>query len=354
MRLSRIAPSHLILLASTCVLLLVSSNLNWPKEYWKGILRSDARGYYAWLPALFIHHDLQFEFQESIENPQTDPRHRAVYRVPVGDTYSNKYFIGTAAAELPFFLMAHLITVLSDGNADGYSFYYQFFINLAGVFYALAGLFFLRRLLLRMHFSESVIAWTLVALLFATNLFYYSIIEPGMSHIYSFAFCSAFLYFVHDWLHSSKARALILAAFCLGMMMLIRPVNGIVLLAIPLFGVSFSDVFTRIKAALLQGKFVFPVMVFSAIVAIQPLMWFFQTGHFFIDSYPGEVFHFDQPHIFDFLFSYKKGAFLYTPILLIALLGYVFSPKAKRSQLYYGISWGIGLLYLLSSWWNWW
>lgn len=347
-------PSRLILMVSNCILLLVSSNLNWAKDYWKGILRSDARGYYAWLPALFIHHDLQFDFQETVENPQTDPRHRAVYRVPVDNTYSNKYFIGTASAELPFFLIAHSITLLTRGTADGYSFFYQLFINLAGIFYALAGLIFLRRLLLNMHFSEAVVSWTIVALLFASNLFYYSIIEPGMSHIYSFAFASAFLYAIHAWLHFAQKKHLLLAAFCLGMMVLIRPVNGLLLFTIPLLGTSLSDVFARIKTAFFQGQLLFPVMLFSAIVAIQPLIWYVQTGHLVIDSYPGEDFHFLEPHVFAFLFSYKKGAFLYTPILMIALLGYGFVPKLKRPQLYYGIGWGALLIYVLSSWWNWW
>ena len=48
----------------------VSSNLNWGKDHWKGILEADAKGYYAYLPAIFIYHDLNFGFFEKIEKEQ--------------------------------------------------------------------------------------------------------------------------------------------------------------------------------------------------------------------------------------------------------------------------------------------
>lgn len=347
-------PSAFILLLSACVLLLVSSNLNWPKDYWKGILRSDARGYYAWLPAVFIYQDLSFEFQNTVENPQTDPRHQAVYRIPKENSVTNKYFCGTALAELPFFLTAHILTLLSSGNADGYSFLYQLFINLAGIFYALCGLYFLRRLLLQFKFSESTITWTLIAILFATNLFYYSIIEPGMSHVFSFAFVSAFLFYTHAWFRNPQTRLLLLASVCFGMIILIRPVNGFILLATPLLASSWDDFLMRIRSLLNSPKIIFPILITSSIIAIQPILWKIQTGNFFLDSYPGEDFHFLQPHLIDFLFSYKKGAFLYTPLLAVGLAGYLFLPKEKRPQLVYGSAWGLALVYILSSWWNWW
>lgn len=348
------SPSVVFLILSTCILLLVSSNLKWPRDYWKGILCSDARGYYAWLPAIFIYHDLQFDFQKTIENPQTDPRHQSVYRVRVEDSYSNKYFIGTSLAELPFFLIAHIITKMTGGISDGYSFFYQLFINLAGIFYAFVGLIYLRNLLVRLHFSESVISWTIISTLFASNLFYYSIIEPGMSHVYSFAFACAFLYNIHSWLYNVSKKHLFAAAFCMGMLVLIRPINGLILFTIPILGNSFSIFFTRIKAIIISGQFLIPVLITTIIVAIQPLFWKLQTGYFFIDSYPGEDFHFMQPHFLQFLFSYKKGAFLYTPMLLVGLLGYFFTPKPKRPQIIFGLFWGFIVILILSSWWNWW
>ena len=348
------SPSRIGLLFSGILLLLVSSNLNWPKDYWKGILRSDARGYYAWLPAVFIYGDLSFQFQETVENPQTDPRHRAVYRIPVGDKITNKYFVGTAVAEVPFFLLAHAITLATGGIPDGYSFWYAFFINLAGIFYTLAGLFFLRRLLLERGVSENVLTWTLLALLFGSNLFYYSILEPGMSHVYSFACVAAFLWYMHSWFHVPARKSLVGAALFMGLIILIRPVNGIIVLAIPLMAHSWDHFKTQIKVLLKPSMLLLPVCAGLLIVFIQPLLWKLQTGHFTVDSYPGEVFHFSNPHPIDFLFSYKKGALLYTPILLLSLVGYTLKLDSDRKLTIYAIVWGLLVLYVLSSWWNWW
>ena len=50
----------LVLIAFT--LLIITSNINWGGEKWKGTLESDAKGYYAYNPAIFIYHDLSFNF----------------------------------------------------------------------------------------------------------------------------------------------------------------------------------------------------------------------------------------------------------------------------------------------------
>jgi len=44
----------------------------WEKEM--GVIRSDAKGYYGYLPAAFIHHDLKFEHPEvyAAENNNTN------------------------------------------------------------------------------------------------------------------------------------------------------------------------------------------------------------------------------------------------------------------------------------------
>jgi hypothetical protein len=175
-----------------------------------------------------------------------------------------------------------------------------------------------------------------------------------MSHVFSFAFISAFLFYTHAWFRNPQTRLLLLASVCLGMIILIRPVNGFILLATPLLASSWDDFLTRIRLLLNSPKIVFPILITSSIIAIQPILWKIQTGNFFLDSYPGEDFHFLQPHLIDFLFSYKKGAFLYTPILALCLVGYLFLPKEKRPQLIYGSAWGLALVYILSSWWNWW
>ena len=38
-----------------------------PEQSWDRVINSDGKGYYAYLPAIFIYHDLQFKFVEQYE-----------------------------------------------------------------------------------------------------------------------------------------------------------------------------------------------------------------------------------------------------------------------------------------------
>jgi hypothetical protein len=64
---NRITPSKISIVVIMLIMTIVSSNLNWGKNYWKEIIKSDGKGYYAYLPAIFIYHDLNFGFFDKIE-----------------------------------------------------------------------------------------------------------------------------------------------------------------------------------------------------------------------------------------------------------------------------------------------
>ncbi len=66
-RLKNISPSHITILAIGIVLIFIASNTNWGKDSWKNTIESDAKGYYAYNPAIFIYHDLNFQFFREIE-----------------------------------------------------------------------------------------------------------------------------------------------------------------------------------------------------------------------------------------------------------------------------------------------
>jgi hypothetical protein len=70
-------------------------------------------------------------------------------------------------------------------------------------------------------------------------------------------------------------------------------------------------------------------------------------------SYEEEGFNFADPQIFNVLFSYKKGLFVYTPITLIALFGLF--PMAGKNfwQTLTLLLFFVLFTYIISSWWNW-
>ena len=44
-----------------------------------------------------------------------------------------------------------------------------------------------------------------------------------------------------------------------------------------------------------------------------------------------ETFHFDRPHLFGVLFSVQKGVFFWSPLLILAVLGFLVMPPKARA-----------------------
>ena len=117
------------------------------------VLTWDALGYYLYLPAHFIYHDLATlsfmpdimrEYQPSGSYYQSFPFPGAAPGAQV-----MKYPIGLAVLNTPFFGLGHWAAGHWGYKQDGFSAPYQMAISLGGLLYALLGLGLLRRVLLR-------------------------------------------------------------------------------------------------------------------------------------------------------------------------------------------------------------
>jgi len=347
--------TRLTLTGILLITLIASSNLNWGKQNWHGIIESDAKGYYSYLPAIFIYHDLNFGFFDSIEKGKYfDKNYYYDYRVGSNGNIINKYYCGTAFAEMPFFMIAHAIAGTLNFDADGYSKPYAVMVNVAALFYLLAGLFFLNRTLNLFNINKLNKSITLVAAVFATNLFYYAVVEPGMSHIYSFAFITMFLHYAFRYFKTLQLKYLILVSLTLGIIVLIRPVNGLIVFALP-FAALRWDAFKAGLVNLLKhkGSFVKATVLFLVVISTQLIIYKISTGKFWVYAYGEEGFNFLSPHIFDILFSYRKGLFVYTPLLFIALSGGYFLYRLSAFAFYSWFGYMLLITYVLSSWWMW-
>ncbi len=355
MRLPRISAPQATLAAIMGVMLVVSSNLNWGKDHWKGILEADAKGYYAYLPAAFIYEDPNFGFFDAIEKEKYyNPNFYYDYRASANGKTISKYYVGTALVQLPFFLVAHGIAHIWDFDLDGYSKPYPILINLASVFYLLLGLVFTNRLLAQFQIQARNRAFVLGALLFGTHLFYYSVVEPGMSHIYSFAFIAMFLCYGQRYFSQQRARDILRLGVLLGIIVLIRPVNALVVLSLPFLAGNWD----RFQAGL-QGflhhyrQSLFAALAVASILSTQLVYYKIATGNYFVYAYGEEGFHWLEPNIINILFSYKKGLFLYTPLLFLALFGLVPLYRQNRFRALSWMGFFAVLTYIFSCWWMW-
>lgn len=316
-------------------------------DNWKETIHGDGKGHYHYLPATFINNGLRISINET----------------PPGNFFSeadsmlvNRFFCGTAISISPFFLAAAGASKISGQPVDGYSLPFQCATSIAALFYFLAGLLFLWKLLRLYGISERWICAAVLLIAFGTNILYYVVYEPTMAHVYAFTYITVFFYLVKRIsAGETSAWCIVFAFITFAMAILTRPVNVLVLIAVPFItgGIgSFKQtviyVFSNKKA------WVSGIMLSAALISIQLIYYYVQTGKIFVHSYSGaEGFDFTGPHIQGFLFSYRKGLFLYAPLLLFSLLGLIIVFRRNRSAFFSLALFLFVITYFLASMRNW-
>jgi hypothetical protein len=140
--------------------------------------------------------------------------------------------------------------------------------------------------------------------------------------------------------------------------MLIRPTDAVALL-IPVLWNIYSLQSLKDKLILIsknKAKVFISIAIAFLLFLPQMLYWKYTTGLWFYNSYtnPGEGLDFLNPHIFDFLFSFRKGWLIYTPLMIFAIIGIYYMFKKNRSIFYPILFFFLINLYLVSAWTNWW
>jgi len=316
------------------------------------VINNDAIIYYAYFPATFIYHDWKFEFADKMP----EGFEGRIWTLNTPDRKKVlKMTMGLSMLWLPFETVAHVYAKNSDYKADGYSKPYSIAIFVAALFYLFWGLWFLRKLLLK-YFSDITVAITLILVVAGTNLMHYIIWEPGMSHVYNFFLITAFLFLTIRWLENPTWLDAILLGLVTGLIVLIRPVNGVVVLLPVLWGVSsIIDLNSRLKLFLKNWKFILLIGIISLCILLPQLFyWKIATGHWLYYSYQDEKFFFNHPHIINGLFSYRKGWFVYTPIMGIAFVGFIMLHRyLKKANVALLVTMAVAI-YIIYSWWAWW
>ena len=121
-----------------CLCYLQTSSLHaW--KWGNRIIYWDTISYYAYLPALFIYHDLSLEFTR--EDPQKNGNRFWPETTPEGKLVI-KTSNGLAYLYFPFFITAHLLATPLGFEADGFSEIYQITMAFSPLLYLLIGLIF--------------------------------------------------------------------------------------------------------------------------------------------------------------------------------------------------------------------
>jgi hypothetical protein len=318
-------------------------------------IRSDGYSYYLYLPSWFIYGDTTLTAVARDCCGGVFPTHTSIIRWPDTKRWVNPHPIGVAFMQTPFFLVGHALTGWSNLSPDGFSLYYQHAAGLAGVFWAIAGLFVLRRLLLR-HFSDGITAATLLALVFGTSFYHYAAYDSGYSHIYAFFLFASFLLLTDAW-HTEPPswRRAILLGLVAGLTILTRHTNVLLLLAFPAYGLtSRADaIATWRRLATRWRELAVAAAVAFAVCVPQLAIYRQATGRAIISAYGEQHFNFSSPELIQVLVGVQKGLFFWSPLLLAAVAGFILKPRSVRPFLITAVVVMIADTYLIASWWDW-
>lgn len=337
----RLSLGVVMLIIAACLLMVLQWRIHGESgKAWERTIRGDAIGYYSYLPALFIHGDLQNDAGAAAYINDT-PQGRV-----------RKYPVGVAVMELPFFLCTDVVVRAQGGPRTGYEKPYHLAIALSGVLSLLIGLLVLRRMLLAWGASGSTIAWVLVILAGGTSMTYGAAMSSAYSHHWSFMAIALFLRAVQRAFAEGRARFLLAAACWLGLVALLRPVNVIVVLAAPLVMASGDPLPDHLRTFRLR-TWLMACGVGALVVGLQPLVWWLQCGHWFAWSYGDEGFHWSRPEVWNVLFSPMRGFFFWWPVMLALIPGVVILYRRSRREGLLFTGYFVLLIYITSAWWSW-
>jgi hypothetical protein len=294
-------------------------------------IRSDGFSYYVYLPSWFLFHDTTLSAVARDCCGGVFPSYTAIIRWPDTRRWVNAHPIGVAIMQAPMFGVAHALTRWTNLSPDGFTLYYQHAVGLSGLWWIVAGLVVLGRVL-RRHFSDGVTAATLLTILLGTNLYHYA--QPRQS-------------------------TSVLLGLVAGLIVLTRHTNVLFLSFFPLYGVwSVEEFRARLGFIRCEARLVAVIGIVAALVVAPQLAIYYQaTGRPFISSYGNLGFNFGSPRIAGVLFSVQKGLFFWSPLLLPACAGLFGLARSgghsARAFVLPAVLFLVANTYVIASWWDW-
>ncbi len=346
----------------TVVLLAVSIVTVRLAQEQRDVLTWDVFGYYLYLPANFIYDDPGLQnnqwLDKVIENYETSPTLYQLVDMPDGKRMI-KYSSGMALLYSPFFFIAHITAHLSGYPADGFSLPYQLMITLGSILWTVLGIYLLRNLL-RKFFSETIVVITLLLVVAGTNYFQIAGIDGTLlTHNYLFTLYAWLIISTINWHRRPSFKSAVFIGISGGLISLVRPSEAICFLIPLLWNIGNRTNFKiKVQNILSHKLHSIPAILIPLLIgSIQFFYWKSITGEWIYYSYsnnPGEGFRFLPPYIIEFLFSFRKGWFIYTPVMFFAIVGILTMIRKENANVPLLIVFIIIDLWIMSAWTAWW
>lgn len=320
-----------------------NKNFTYQSEIW-----ADRAGYYIYLPATFIYGYYEQNYPKDIVN-----------KTGYGFEFKNgklinKYPIGVAMMQLPFFTIAQIFST-PDVEFKGFTPIHHHILNYAAIFWLLLGLYWLQKFLL-FFFKKIITNIVLIMICFATNLLYYVIDDGSMSHVYSFALFAGFIYYFKRAIDCNfqNSKEKIVISIIAALIILVRPINAIFLIFVLFLNINSLEELKNRFLLILKWKSIFFLLIPFILLIIPQLIYYkFAFNNYFQYSYGTERFYLLSPKILLFLFSPNNGMILYTPLYILIIFSIIYLIKTKPKSGLYFLFCFIFIVYIFSSWHSW-
>lgn len=271
------------------------------------IIDSDGVGYFAHLPSILL--DADIDYSDDFARFGRESR--------------NHWPIGTAIVWSPFYLAGHAVSRIGGfaHSEDGSGFPEQFACVIASVLAGCAAVA-LSYKTCRLYFDHRESLLAVLGLLGGSNLLYYLLAEPYMSHAASAFLTSLFVYLTLSEPLVTSRRAVLLGLLA-GLMALTRPQDGLfVILPFVLAILSRQKVRTLVVPLLVTA------ICSMAVFFPQILIWKSNTevGQAVV---PGGTHHWFPPPVWSVFFDPYAGLFPWHPITALAVLGLLLAAFEK-------------------------
>lgn len=354
---------HLISLITLviCMLAMLILGTKYYPKYEQGATEAtiswDVAGYYAYLPAMYIHKDIkQLAWMDSARQKYVFSPYLDQYFKDKSGSNVLKYSIGMSILYTPAFIVGHVSAPMFGFQQDGYSKPYQVALTIWSLLIAFIGLFVLRKVLLY-FFSDATTAITLAIIVFCTNYLEYGSITNAMSHNYLFTGYSILLFLCIKFYKKPSYLYTIGMGLVIGFMALARPTEIISLLLPICWTLSWKKHHIRAKANQLIehfNKYIVGCIIIALIGSVQIAYWLYVSGSPLVYSYQDQGFSWLRPHLIDGIFSFRAGWLIYTPVMLLSLIGF-YSLYKKNIRLFTPIFiMSIIFIYVAFAWDIWW
>jgi len=325
------------------------------------VLAWDVFGYYLYLPAKFIYEDIGLTNQEWLnqlfEKYQPSGTLYQIIHLENGNCII-KYTMGMAFLYSPFFFIANFLAELLGFPADGLSLPYQYSIALGCLLYSIIGLIVLRKIL-KKYFDEKITTILLIIIVLGTNYFHLTAYDgTTLCHNILFTLYAILILYTIKWYDNQRMKYAIIIGIAIGLIILIRPSEMVCILIPLLWGIKNKQSIRK-KIQIFRKNFshIIVLIIFMVLIGLPQLIyWKINTGNFFFYSYtnPGEGLEFFSPNTINFLFNFRKGWFIYTPIMIFSITGFYSLYRRNKSIFFAIVIFFLADLWFISSWTAWW